>query len=235
MKKQYFLFALVLFLNSYVKAQKSYHGVYLGTNLSSFNPDDKFKNPKIGFNLNYKFIYPISNKFSVASGLNFQYINSSFTRLYNCDNFCLAVATPVYEKIKLSRFSTPISVYFNFINTKRKSFYLQTGIEVNYINNIQRTSDYQIPGITVIGTFKGKQNIKFGDNSSIGLTGFAGIGTEFQIREHFFSIELLFLKDISKNKILTLKNIEDDGYFFCRLQSFQLKLGHTFSLRSKDK
>lgn len=235
MKRKYLLATLILLLNTYAQAQKAYHGFFLGTNLSSFNPEDKFKNPKVGFNLNYKFIYPISNTFSVASGLGFQYINSSFTRPYKCDSFCLAVATPVYEKIRLSRLSTPISVYYNFINKEKKSFYLQTGIEVNYLNNIQRTSDYQIPGTTVTGTFKGKQNIKFGDNSSIGLTGFAGIGTEFQIQERFFSIELLFLKDISKNKILTLKNIEDDGYFFCRVQSLQFRLGHTFSLRGKDK
>ena len=71
--------------------------------------------------------------------------------------------------------------------------------------------------------------------SSIGLTAFGGIGTEFQIRKHFFFIELLFFNDISKNKLLTLKNIEDDGYFFCRLQSFQLRLGHAFSLKATDK
>lgn len=235
MKSKYLLFVLFLFLGTNIKAQILYHGVFLGTNLSSFNPDGNFKNTKVGINLNYKFIYPISNKFLVASGINFQNIHASFTRLYNCDNFCLAVATPVYEKIKLSRLSTPISVYFNFIKTDRESFYLQKGIEVNYINNIKRTSNYQIPGTTVTGTFQGKQNIKFGDKSSIGLTGFAGIGTEFQIKERFFSIELLFLTDISKNKILTLKNIEDDGYLFCRLQSFQFRLGHTFSLRCKDR
>lgn len=245
--KKYLQTSILAFFVSSCFAQKSYHHFFIGSNLTAADYDSKtiifnhskyenFKNSKIGFNIGYKHIFQLNKSLSLSGGIQLMTITSEFSRSHY-SNFIAGDPRSVFEKLKLTRVSVPIQGYYNFIKTEKLQFYFTAGTGIIFINRVNRTADYYIPTPPsgyAQNTFKGKQSIKFGEkSSSIGLNLFGGIGSEFEIKQRNFTIELSYSNDISKNKFLTLHNIEDDSYFFTKFKSFELTVGHTFSWRRK--
>ena len=229
--------------------QTSSHSFHIGSNLSGINLDlnssgigglnnKDFSNVKIGFNLGYKYLLSLTDKLTFGVGLDFKNINCSFHRpYYNEPNNIDPNLTSVDESLKFYRFSIPIQGYFNVISKKYYSFYISLGVDLNLTNNANRTADYKIPGPPsgyVDGKFKGTQKIKFNEKT-MGVGILAGIGNEIIINKITYFIELSYYSDISKNKILTLHNIEADKSFYGKLKCFQLKIGHIFSLKPTNR
>ncbi len=229
MKNISFLMLAVL-LTLTLQAQKNYHGFFVGANSTGYNNQKNFKNPKIGFNGGYNFYLPVSKKITLKTGLEYSFIKSAFTRNYYCSGFCLAIPTPIYEKINLSRFTIPLAIKYNFINDEKKRWYFVTGLEAILSNKIKRVADYSLPGTLISGTFEGKQKINFNTNSKIGFTYFGGIGTEIPLKNKNLNIEILFNNDISNNNFKTLTNIEDDSNFNTKAIGLVLKIGYTFEI-----
>jgi Outer membrane protein beta-barrel domain len=233
--------AVFVFFTVNCTAQKSYHNLFVGTNLTATGlsietSDDLnfngFKSPRTGFNVGYKFVLPLNKAISLSTGIEFKSINSEFKRQHY-DNSISGTPRTVFENINLSRLLIPLQAYYNFLNKEKFTFYITFGSEFIVLNRINRTVDYYIPstpGNFIQGTFTGKQTIKFGDkDKSIGFSIISGIGSEFEIKEKSFTVELSFRGDASKNKLLTLRNIESDSYFFSKFKSFQLTLGYSFN------
>lgn len=251
MKKTILIGAFFICYNSF--AQKSYHSFFMGTNLSGVDLDlstseikgltnKDFENARVGFNIGYKFIRTLPFKAAISMGVEFKNINCKFHRpYYNDPNTINPNLSSIYEDIKFFRISAPIQAYYNFINKTKLSFYFTAGSDIIFMNKIKRTADYKIPGPPlgyVDGTFKGDQKIKFDRDMQIGFALLSGVGSEFSIDEKLFVIELLYYGDISKNKLLTLHNIEYDSHFYGKLKSFQLKIVYKFSLdfkKSRDR
>jgi hypothetical protein len=225
-----FLIISLSILSLFVKAQENYHSFFIGINSTSYNSKINFANPKIGFNVGYNFYLYINKKITVKTGLEFSLINSKFTRAYYCNGFCFTIPTPVYEKIRLSRFSIPIGIKYILNNTEKKRWYLNCGIDAILSNKINRVVDYSLPGTSITGTFEGKQSVNFNTNSKIGFGFSGGIGTEIPLKNKNLNIELQFNNDITNNSFTTLKNIEDDGFFFTKAIGITLKIGYTFSI-----
>lgn len=245
--KKYIQTAILVFFSSSCFAQKSYSHLFIGTNLTATGSDFRtinlnystyknFKNPKVGFNIGYKHIFELNKFFSVSGGIELITIRSEFSRKHY-DNFIASDPRSVFENLKLLRVSIPVQGYYNFIEKQKFAIYVTGGAGFIFINSVNRTADYYIPGPPtgyIKNTYKGKQSIKFEKtDKSIGVSLFGGIGSEFEIKERHFTIELSYCSDISQNKFLTLHNIEDDSYFLTKFKSFQLSIGHTFSFRRK--
>lgn len=228
-------------------AQNSNHRLYAGSNLSGINLDlstsgingiehNDFSEAQIGFVIGYKYLLSWSSKLTLGIGIELNNFNNTFYRpYYNDPNTINPNLSSVREYLKFYRVSVPLQGYYNFFNKNGNPFYISFGGEIILTNRINRTSDYKIqspPSGYVDGRFKGKQKIKF-NSGSIGLSIIAAIGHEFIIKDKSFFIELAYNSDISKNKILTLHNIEADNFYFGNLKSIQLKVGHTFSFSDK--
>jgi Outer membrane protein beta-barrel domain len=224
------LLILVVLLTLTLQAQKNYHGLFIGANSTGYNNQSNFKSPKIGFNGGYNFYFPVGKKVTLKTGLEYSFIKSAFTRSYYCSGFCLAIPTPLDEKINLSRFSIPLGIKYNFIDDEKKRLYFVSGIETILSNKIKRIAEYSLPGTLISGTFEGKQTINFNTDSKIGFSYFGGFGTEIPLKNKNLNIEILFNNDISKNRFNTLKNIEDDGNFNTKAIGLVLKLGYTFEI-----
>lgn len=242
MKKYLLIIPIFGVLNSI--AQNSNQSFYAGSNLSGINLDlstseisglkhKDFSNAKFGFLLGYKYLFLLSPKLTFSIGLKFCNKNTTYYRpYYNDPNTINPNLSSVKEHLRFFRISTPFRGYYTFFNKKGNSFYTSFGGEINLTNRINRTADYKIqspPSGYVDGTFKGKQKIKF-SNNAIGVSLIAALGYEFLVNDKSFFIELGYNSDISKNKIFTLHNIEADNYYFGKLKSIQLAIGHTFSL-----
>lgn len=230
---------LILVLNSL--AQKSTHKVFIGANFTSTNVDYEnsqgtnnktFKDPKAGFIAGYKYIYSINPAIAVGAGIEFKTIKGKFTRGMVSNSPSGDIYPDLKENFKISRLSIPIQGYFNFVRKEKLNLYATTGLGFILSNKADRTADYFIP---VSGspdyiklTYKGNQTIKFekGDKS-LGVSAFIGIGSDFNIKNQRFNAELSYCSDLSQNKFYTLRNIEDDGFFYTKFKSFQLNIGYT--------
>lgn len=246
--QKYILNSLLLLLTGLCIGQKPYHNVFVSPNLTatglgmenSGNQNyDNFKNPRFGFNTGYRFILPINKTLSVGTGLTYRLINSEFTRMH-FDNSVTGTPRGLREKNRLSRLAIPAHVYINLVNGKKVIGYVLLGYELIILNRTNRTADYYIPstsGNFIKGRFKGNQAIKFGkSDKSLGSSFITALGAEFKIKERDFTGELAFFSDLSKNKFLSLKNIENDAFFFGKFKGLQLTIGTSFSLlRKKDK
>jgi len=220
-------------------AQKSYHGMYVGSGLLSYQPNGSFIDAQLGFSAGYRYYLPISPTIKLNVGLNYQQVSSSFDRLYQDPFICAPCILPVtylYEDINLHRLSLPVSMMYTFIQNKKNDWYVTIGIEAIFLNRINRIVDYSFPSSpSVFGTYKGKQNIKFGNTSPIGFSFSGGLGTNFEIKEKDFFAEVSFSTDLSRNSFNKLTNIERSGNFYTKMIGFQLKFGHTFSFERTGK
>lgn len=245
MRKTLLMLALLLGLRAF--SQSSNHSLYLGSNLSGIDLDltssgisglehKDFYNSKIGFNVGYKYLLSLPNKLTVGIGLDFQNINSNFLRpYYNYPDDINPNLTSVNENLKFYRFSLPVQGYYDVLKKENHSLYLSLGSVLNLITHANRTADYKIPSPPtgyVDGRFKGKQKIN-GEKLTFGFL--AAVGNEIVINKMTYFVELSYYSDISKNTIQTLHNIEFDNVFEGKLKYFQLKLGHIFSLRSRNR
>ncbi len=247
MKKIFVLQIIIFCCTNKLLAQKSYQNVHLGLNLTSVGSDfntinlnevtfDKFKNPQLNVSFGYKYMFFLTNDLFLSAGLKFTKLQSKFSRPHY-DNSITAQPRSISERNKLSRLAIPVIGYFNFVNTNKTSIYILSGVDLIFLNNIKRTADYYIPspptGFTK-NSYSGSGKVKFGkDGAVLGTQLNFGIGSNFEIREKYFSIEILYGYDISKSKFLTLQNIEDNSYFFSKYKGFQFTLGHSFRLNSK--
>ncbi|MGG9961330.1 outer membrane beta-barrel protein [Ferruginibacter sp. SUN106] len=239
--KKYIIITILIFLFSDCTAQKDYHNFFIGSNYTTtdLSIPNSANNYKIGLNVGYKYVQTLFSSISVSAGLEFKIIQSKFLRQHYDNSAIILDPRSVSERIKISRLIIPLQAYYNFVNKKKSTFYIMFGTEIILLNKADRTVDYYIPispGGLVKGTYTGKQTIKFGENNkSIGTTFMSGIGSAFEIKDRNFTVELSFCSDISKNKFLTLHNIESDSYFFTKFKSLQLTAGTSFSFRNKKK
>jgi len=240
MKNVLLLSVVLFYLNA--NAQTSRHALYVGGNVSGIDLDlsssgihglDRrdFSKARTGFMLGYKYQLALSSRWTMGTGLSFNNFNYEFHRpFYNEPGDINPNLTSVSETMNFYRFSIPVQVSYNFIKAEKHSVYTSLGADLNLTNNVSRTADYKIPGPPtgfVDGQFKKNQSIKFNENS-FGLSLVASIGSEIEIRNKTFLIELSYYNDISESRFQTLKNIEQDNYYFGRLKSVQVKIGYVF-------
>lgn len=227
-------------------AQKTHHNFYIAPSISAIGlnldsaalpgPDYKgFNDPQAGFDIGYRYVMLFSKKFTLSAGVEFNVLNYKFKRPYYNEPFWVTQNhTSIFEKIRNYRLLIPVHFYYNLLEKKKTSVFLLAGGTVIFLNRIQRTADYQIPGPPfgfVDGKFEGNQKINFSDDNSIGAGYLGGIGTAFQLNDHAFLVELLYKSDLSKSTFYTLHNIEGDSFFYGKVKTFQLKLAYAFSLK----
>ncbi len=247
MKKSIIILNLVIFCSICCTAQKAYNSIFAGTNLTatglSFANSEgqtyqSFKDPKVGFNVGYKYVKPVSRLFSFSAGAEFIHFSSQFKRSIVTANPPTGVIFPAgTENIKMSRLWIPLQGYLNFVNVKKYKLYATLGANIILVNSANRTVDYYIytpPSTFTKNTYTGTQGLKFGEsNGAIGAAFTSGLGSEFEIEDRNFTVELLWCSDISKNKVMTLHNIESDSYFFTKFKSLKLTVGTSFSFHHK--
>lgn len=151
--KKFISGSLFVFIVNTAYAQKLYHNIFIGSNLTATGLSienagnlnyDNFKSPNYGFNIGYKLVFPINNIFSLSTGLTYKQIKNKFSRMHY-DNSLPGALTSVFENISLSRVLIPVQGYFNFVNKEKFKSYFTLGADFILMNKARRNAEYYIP------------------------------------------------------------------------------------------
>ena len=231
---------LIVLASQMATAQVSHNRVFLGVNESSIGYDysmiganvqtfSKFSNGKIGLNVGYIYEQKIVKSLFVSAGLEFKTLNNAITRPHFYNDPILRTGV-INEDLHFSRLQVPLLLKYKFPSKTKNQFYLYAGSGIILVNRVKREASYSIsfPAGDSVTNIELKQKAMFGKNSSLGSTIIFGTGYDFKIKKNSFSIELGFAGDISKTRITTFENIENNSYYFTKFKSIEFKVAYCF-------